>query len=35
LATSVFGKVNEISVVPAVEVFCTIMSTFTFALASG
>ena len=31
---SAFGIVNEMSVRPSFEVFCTIMSTLTFALAS-
>jgi hypothetical protein len=32
---SAIGTVKLMSVVPSVEVFCTIMSTFTFAAASG
>ena len=31
---SPIGNVNEMSVVPSIDVFCTIMSTFTFAAAS-
>jgi predicted amino acid-binding ACT domain protein len=33
--TSSFGSVNELSVCPSAETFCTIMSTFTPASASG